>query len=111
MYSIRPHCLLHVPYRNRDDRQSVDRIADSGLTAFLPQLTFRGMNISNDALVTMTCAAAVYLIIRLMKRGFDQKLGLITTAVFSAAFLSKINALFLPVPFALALLSAGGRSG
>jgi 4-amino-4-deoxy-L-arabinose transferase-like glycosyltransferase len=76
-----------------------------GVTAFLPQFTFRGTNISNDALVTMTSAAAVYLIVRLIKGGFTSKLGLAAAAVIAVAFLSKINAIFLPVPFALAILS------
>jgi Dolichyl-phosphate-mannose-protein mannosyltransferase len=79
-----------------------------GLTAFLPQFTFRGMSISNDALVTTTCAAAVYLIIRLVKRGFSFRLGIVTSALIATAFLSKINAIFLPVPFAIAVLTERG---
>ena len=88
---------------------SLTGLLAGGLTAFLPQFTFRGMNISNDALVTTTCAATVYLIIRLIKGGFTPKLGLITAAVSALAFLSKINAIFLPVPFVLAVLSEKGR--
>jgi 4-amino-4-deoxy-L-arabinose transferase-like glycosyltransferase len=79
-----------------------------GLTAFLPQFTFRGMNISNDALVATTSAATVYLIVKLIKRGFTPTLGLITAAALALAFLSKINAMLLPVPFALAVLSEKG---
>jgi hypothetical protein len=78
------------------------------LTAFLPQSTFRGMSISNDALVTTTCAVAVFLIIRLVKRGFTLKLGIALTAAIATAFLSKVNAIFLPVPFALAVLTEQG---
>ena len=77
-----------------------------GLTALLPQFTFRGMNISNDALVATTCAAAVYLIVRLARRGFTWPLGWATAAVIGVAFLSKISAIFLPIPFALAVISA-----
>jgi 4-amino-4-deoxy-L-arabinose transferase-like glycosyltransferase len=80
-----------------------------GLTAFLPQFTFRGMNISNDALVTMTSAAAVCLIIRLTKRGFTPKLGVITALAIAAAFLSKVNAMILAAPFTLALLTEKGN--
>jgi 4-amino-4-deoxy-L-arabinose transferase-like glycosyltransferase len=79
-----------------------------GLTAFLPQFTFRGMNISNDALVTATSAAAVYVIIRLARRGFTLKLGLIAALAIAAAVLSKVNSIFLPVPFALVVLTEKG---
>jgi hypothetical protein len=80
-------------------------LLSGGLTAFLPQFAFRGMNISNDALVTTTSAAAVYLIIRLARRSFTPRLGLITALAIAAAFLSKVNAIILPVPFVLALLT------
>jgi 4-amino-4-deoxy-L-arabinose transferase-like glycosyltransferase len=76
----------------------------AGLTAFLPQFTFRGSNISNDALVTTMCAIALYLIIRLIKRGFTWPLGVATAVVIAGAFLSKTSAMFLPAPVALALL-------
>jgi 4-amino-4-deoxy-L-arabinose transferase-like glycosyltransferase len=76
-----------------------------GLTALLPQFTFRGMNISNDALVATTSAAAVYLIVRLARRGFTWPLGWATAAVIGLASLSKISAIFLPLPFALAVVS------
>jgi Predicted membrane protein (DUF2142) len=80
-----------------------------GVTAFLPQFTFRGMSIGNDALVTMTCAATVYLILRLLKSGFTSTLGLLAAVGIATALLSKINALVLPVSFALAVLSEKGR--
>jgi 4-amino-4-deoxy-L-arabinose transferase-like glycosyltransferase len=80
-----------------------------GLTAFLPQFTFRGMNISNDALVAATSAAAVYLLLRLAKRGFTRKLGLITALAIATAVLSKVNAIFLPAPFALVVLTEKGN--
>jgi 4-amino-4-deoxy-L-arabinose transferase-like glycosyltransferase len=80
-----------------------------GLAAFLPQFTFRGMNVSNDALVTMTSAAAIYVIVCLIKRGFGWSLGLIAAVSIGLAFLSKVNAVILVVPLALAILSQEGR--
>src|SRR5512146_362419 len=79
-----------------------------GLAAFLPQFTFRGMNVSNDALVTLTCAAATYLTVRLIRRGFTWRLGLAAAIVVALAFLSKTNAIFLPVPVGLAIFTAPG---
>lgn len=79
-----------------------------GIAAFLPQFTFRGMNVSNDSLVTMTCAAVTYLVVRMIKRGFNWRLGIIVAIVTALAFLSKINAIFLPVPVSLAILGAPG---
>lgn len=79
-----------------------------GMVAFLPQFAFRGMNVSNDALVTMLCAAVTYMLMRLIKRGFTWRLG-ITAAIISAlAFLSKENAAFLPIPLALTILGTQG---
>jgi 4-amino-4-deoxy-L-arabinose transferase-like glycosyltransferase len=77
----------------------------SGLTAFLPQFTFRGMNVSNDALVTTFSAAALWLIILLLRRGFNWKLGLAAACIISGAFLSKTTAVFLPFPLVLVILS------
>ena len=76
-----------------------------GLMAFLPQFTFRGMNVSNDAMVTLMCAVVMYLIVRILKGGFNWPLGTLTAAMIALAFLSKINAIFLPIPFSLAILS------
>jgi 4-amino-4-deoxy-L-arabinose transferase-like glycosyltransferase len=80
----------------------------AGLVAFLPQFTFRGTNVSNDALVTMWAAATVYLIILLVQRGFTWTRGLTIAAVIAAAFLSKVTAIFLPVPVGLAIISERG---
>ena len=73
------------------------------LAAFLPEFTFRGMNVSNDALLTAFCAAATYLMVLLVKRGFDWKSGVLAAVAIAGAFLSKMSAAFLPVPFALAI--------
>lgn len=79
-----------------------------GLVAFLPQFTFRGSTISNDPLVTLFCAVAVYLTVRLIRCGFTWTRGLKSAAVIAAAFLSKISAVFLPLPLSLAILTESG---
>jgi hypothetical protein len=84
---------------------SMTALLAGSLTALLPQFTFRGMNISNDALVAATCSVCVYLIVRLIKRGFTWRLGWITGAMIGLAFLSKIVAIFLPASYALSVLS------
>ncbi len=79
-----------------------------GIVAFLPQFSFRGMNISNDVLVTSMGALTTYLIVRLIKRGFSWQVGILVAITSALAFLSKTNALFLPVPLGLALISTKG---
>lgn len=76
-----------------------------GLVAFWPMFTFRGMNVSNDALVTMLSALAVYLIVRLIKRGFTWGIGIAAALTIAGAFLSKTSAFILPVPLLLAIIS------
>ena len=76
-----------------------------GLVAFWPMFTFRGMNVSNDILVTALSALAFYLIVRLIKRGFTWGIGIFTALAVTGAFLSKTNAMFLPVPLLLAMIS------
>jgi len=76
-----------------------------GLLAFWPMFTFRAMNASNDALMTMLCSLAFYLIFRMVRRGFTWGVGISAAVVIAGAFLTKINAAVLPVAFFLALLS------
>lgn len=76
----------------------------AALVAFLPQFTFRGMNISNDALVTTLGAASLYWILRIARRGFTWRDGVLATLAMTGAFLSKINAVFMPVVLTLVLL-------
>jgi 4-amino-4-deoxy-L-arabinose transferase-like glycosyltransferase len=76
-----------------------------GLAAFLPQFTFRGTNISNDAMVATTSAIATYFIVRLIRRDFSWKLGCMASLSVALAFLSKTNAIiFVPVLIAALLL-------
>src|SRR4030095_11835510 len=79
-------------------------ILAAGLMAFLPQFTFRGMNVSNDALVTTTSAVALYCIMRIVVRGYTPRRGVVAAVTIALAFLSKVNALFLVCTMALAIL-------
>jgi len=79
-----------------------------GIVAFLPQFSFRGMNISNDCLVAMMCAITAYLVVRLIKRGFSWYFGTIAAITSALAFLSKTNAIFLPIPLGIAIINTQG---
>ncbi len=76
-----------------------------GLFAFWPMFTFRSMNVSNDALVAMLSALSLYLIVRLTKRGFTWGIGIFAALAVAGAFLTKVNAMVLPVPLLLAIIS------
>ena len=76
-----------------------------GLVAFWPMFTFRGMNVSDDALVAALSALALYLIVRLIKRGFTWGMGIFAALAVAGAFLSKTSAIILPVPLFLAVIS------
>jgi len=85
-------------------RESTGLLA-AGLVAFLPQFTFRGMNVSNDAMVTAICSVVLYLLVRMIKRGASVRLVIACAVAMAAGFLSKATALILPVPFAIAVLT------
>lgn len=74
-----------------------------GMVAFWPQFTFRGMNVSNDALVTLFSAATLYLLVRLIRRGFSWRIALAAALAIAGAFLSKPIGIFLPAPLAVAV--------
>lgn len=79
----------------------------ASLLLCLPQFTFRGTNISNDALVATTCAIATYFLVRLIRRGFSWRTGVFAALSLGCAFLSKINAvIFVPVVAVVLLSSA-----
>jgi 4-amino-4-deoxy-L-arabinose transferase-like glycosyltransferase len=75
------------------------------LVAFLPQFTFRGMNVSNDAMVTAMSSVVLYCLVRMIKQGVTQKRAIAGAIGIAAAFLSKTSAIFLPIPFAIVVLS------
>src|SRR5215467_8313330 len=85
-------------------RESTGLLA-AGLVAFLPQFTFRGMNVSNDAMVTAISSVVLYLIVRMIKRGASVRLVIGCAVAMAAAFLSKATALILPIPFAIAVVT------
>jgi len=85
-------------------RESTGLLA-AGLVAFLPQFTFRGMNISNDAMVTAISSVVLYLIVRMIKRGASVRLVIGCAVAMAAAFLSKATALILLIPFAIAVVT------
>ena len=79
-----------------------------GLVAFWPMFSFRGMNVSNDSLVVTLCALTLYLTVRLIRRGFTWRIGVMAALVAVGAFLTKINAVALGVALLLALISEKG---
>jgi 4-amino-4-deoxy-L-arabinose transferase-like glycosyltransferase len=77
----------------------------AGFIAFLPQFTFRGAQVSNDALVTTMAACAIWGMVRIVRRGFTWRSGVLTAIALAAAWLTKINALCLVPAFALVILT------
>lgn len=76
-----------------------------GLVAFWPMFSFRGMNVSSDSLVVTLGALALYLTVRLIKRGFTWRIGIFAATAAAAGFLTKINAAVLAVALLLVLIS------
>jgi 4-amino-4-deoxy-L-arabinose transferase-like glycosyltransferase len=87
-------------------RESTGLLAGS-LAAFLPQFTFRGMNVSNDALVSAFGSITIYIIVRMVKRGTNWKVAFACSVAMAGAFLSKASAIFFPASFALAVMTDG----
>ena len=75
----------------------------ASLVAFLPQFTFRGSAISNDALVTTMSAATMLCAVRLIGQPYTWRIGVATALALALAYLSKISAICLIPPLALAL--------
>lgn len=75
----------------------------ASLVAFLPQFTFRGAAVSNDALVTTLSAATVLCIVKLLAEPFTWRTGCAAGLALSGAYLSKISAICLIAPVALAV--------
>jgi 4-amino-4-deoxy-L-arabinose transferase-like glycosyltransferase len=75
-----------------------------GLVGFLPQFSFRAGTISNDTLLVTFSAVATWLTIRIVRRGFSWWWGAAAAAAFGFAYLTKVNAICLGPPLALAIL-------
>jgi 4-amino-4-deoxy-L-arabinose transferase-like glycosyltransferase len=80
----------------------------AALVAFLPQFSFRGMSVSNDALVTPLAAASLYWILKIARRGFTWRDGLFAVLAMTGALLSKVSAIFVPAVFGFAVLREPG---
>jgi hypothetical protein len=74
--------------------------------ALLPQFTFRGSGVNNEALQTLFAAATTLGFVSLIRRGFTWSLGVWTGVALACAYLSKINAVALLVPVVYALVVA-----
>ncbi len=81
-------------------------LATAALAAFLPQFSFRAVTVSNDAAVILFAALLTMSCVQLLTRGFTWRRGLIAAVTLAAAYLSKILAIALAAPLALALLEA-----
>lgn len=85
--------------------RSMTGLLAGSLLAFLPMFTFRATNVSNDTLVAFLSALTLYLIVSIVKRGFNWPIGVGVAAAMAGAFLAKVSAIVLPLPVALALLT------
>ncbi len=88
--------------------QSATGLLAAGLVAFLPQFTFRGMNICDDTLLMALSALITYLLIRIWRRGFSWPVAVGASIVVGGAILTKISALFFLLSLALALAKRAG---
>jgi len=96
--------FLYLAGRESTGRAETGYLAAS-LVAFLPQFSFRGSQVSNDALVATMAAVSLYALVRIVRRGFTPLIGLLAGGAIAGAYLTKINAIFLPVPLGLTLLT------
>lgn len=78
-------------------------ILSGGFVLLLPMFTFRGMNISNDALMVLFCAAFTYGCARILTRGWNRRRGVLVVLALTAAFLTKPSAIVLAPVFAFAV--------
>ena len=86
-------------------------LATAALAAFLPQFSFRAVTVSNDAAVMLFAAMLTLSCVQLLTRGFTWRRGVIAALALAAAYLSKILAIALAAPLALALLEARTADG
>jgi len=76
------------------------------LAALLPMFAFRAGHVSNDALMACCSAAATWGMVRLLREPFAWRVAWWTSAAVGLAYMSKISAIALVPPFALALVLA-----
>jgi hypothetical protein len=93
------------------DAGAITALLTAGLVAFLPQFSFRGSHVSNDALMTTMAACTLWGMVVMMRRGFTWRVGVWTAIALAAAYLSKISAICLAPALALVILiDTGGAS-
>jgi hypothetical protein len=76
------------------------------LVTLLPMFAFRAGHVSNDALMACFAAAATWGMVRLLREPFSWRVAWWTSAAVGLAYMSKISAIALVPPLALALLAA-----
>jgi 4-amino-4-deoxy-L-arabinose transferase-like glycosyltransferase len=76
------------------------------LVTLLPMFAFRAGHVSNDAPMACFAAAATWGMVRLLREPFSWRVAWWTSAAVGLAYMSKISAIALVPPFALALLAA-----
>jgi 4-amino-4-deoxy-L-arabinose transferase-like glycosyltransferase len=79
------------------------------LIAFLPQFSFRGGSISNDAPAATLGAACLFAAIYIYRRGFTWKRGMIAGILLGLACLTKINAVCLSAALVIAIVRFEGE--
>ena len=79
------------------------------IVTLLPMFAFRAGHVSNDALLACCAAAATWGFVRLLREPFAWRIAWWTSAAVGLAYLSKISAIALVPPFALALVLAEDR--
>ncbi len=76
----------------------------AALIGFLPQFDFRSASINNDTALVCFSAATIYVIVRMLMRGFELGPALCGSVALGLAFLSKISAAILVPVFALSIV-------
>jgi hypothetical protein len=81
------------------------------LLALLPMFSFRAGHVSNDALVACFAAAATWGMVRLLREPFSWRIACLTSAAVGLAYMSKISAIALVAPCALAIVLSEPAAG
>jgi 4-amino-4-deoxy-L-arabinose transferase-like glycosyltransferase len=106
--------LLTVFFVYLAAREATGRRMTGVLAAILvglwPEFAFRGMTVSPDALVALAGAAATYLIVRGVRRGFSRRLSIVIGVTIGVAILSKLTGPAVLAGAAVAILSERGAS-
>ena len=90
VFSVFTVLFIFLAGREMTGKEQTGLLA-AGMAAFLPEFTFRGMNVSNDALLALASAACTYGILRLLRRGFSWPTVWLTSVAAALAILAKLN--------------------